>query len=158
MVAGKKTKAKMSKAPTKKAARKPAKKIARRQKKRSFPKRNINSPRVLVQNKISPETFELPMRKDEGAKRWQESKAAALHHEYARPLEVPQIPPEEKPKAAGMPHLATSALAALLISALAFAFFYFVMNFETLYALFVAVPVFVAFFIMINGMLEGRKG
>lgn len=127
---------------------------------KSLLRRNINAPRRLVEGKISSETFELPIHDNSGARRWQESKAAELHQQYARPLEVPPIPQPsdaERRKSVAMPHLATSALAALLLAAIAFAFFSLVMNFEPLYASAVAVPVFVVFSIMINSMLE-KKG
>jgi len=85
------------------------------------------------------------------------NEAAAAQSQNAKPLDVRSPVSEgKKPKAAGMPHLAESALAAAVIAAVSFFFFFYLMKYELLYAIAVSLPVFVAFTIAIQGMMEER--
>ena len=101
------------------------------------------------------ETFELPVSRQEI--RPMGSEAAAVQSRNAKPLDVRSPVSEgKKAKSAGMPHLAESALAAAVIAAVSFFFFFYLMKYELLYALAVSLPVFVAFTIAVQGMLEER--
>ena len=142
----------MAKTRGKRAAKKSVRraKPARRAKKSA---RNINAPRKIVEERISHETFQLPV----AAHRAQQEADVPEINIY--PLDVhPVAKAEAAPaKTAGMPHLATSVLAAGAIALITLAFFLMFMQFELLYALAVAIPVFFAFAIAINGMLEERR-
>ncbi|MFA6489047.1 MAG: hypothetical protein WCT52_00015 [Candidatus Micrarchaeia archaeon] len=107
--------------------------------------------------KSAAETFELPV--SAFSKEKPKGEAAALDHPNSAPLDVHPIPKDGKKAAQenGMPHLATSVLAAGTIAVLTFIFFQFFMKYEFLYAFAVSVPVFAAFAIAINSMLEERS-
>lgn len=107
--------------------------------------------------KSAAETFELPL--SAFSKESPKTEAAELDRGNAHPLDVPPLVKDTKKEArsSGVPHLATSVLAAGAIGILTFVFFQFFMKYDFLYAFAVSIPVFAAFSIAINSMLEERS-
>lgn len=138
------------------AARKPARK-AGKNRKRLVPKSRKSAVRL---EKSQQETFELHDRKGEEWRGWQERKAEELQRQYSRPLDVPPIPqPEGKEtERKGLPHFATAILIGAVTGAVALVFSMLVLNLGIFYSICIAFPVFVAFTIMGNDLLETRAG
>jgi|GEM_PF-1919854 len=124
---------------------KPARKMKRRK-------------RPILQERAQPETFISPS--EHFSQQKPESETALLDKLATEPIDVPQIaeaaPSADNKARKSVPHAITSVIAAGVVGAITLFFFMTIMKFPLLYALAVAVPVFVALAIMINGLLEER--
>ncbi len=136
-------------------ARKPERKTGKGRKQLAPKNRK---PAIRLENS-QQETFDLHDEKREEWRGWQEKKAVELQRQYSRPLDVPPIVEPEKAEekhGMGLPHFATAVLIGFALAASALAFSMLVLKLDIVYSSGVAIPVFVAFTIMANDLIEKK--